>query len=93
MENSTIFGLIEGAYFEKWQDEIRKADEVGYLKTMLESRKNLKEKFSEEQFKIIDEYAVKVENYYEDKFYEMCLKMLNLCIRIGIDVQKIISED
>ena len=42
MENSTIFGLIEGAYFEKWQDEIRKADEVGYLKTMMESRKNLK---------------------------------------------------
>lgn len=93
MENSIILDLIEDAYFDKWTNEIKKADEGKHYETMLKNRQLLKEKFKDENKKIVDNYTYSLEIYQDIKLYKMFTKILSIGIKIGIDVQKILSEN
>ncbi len=91
MELSNLFCAIEDAYFEKWQTEIKKADKGNYFEKMLKCKEQLKEKFSVEQIEALNAYILSVEDYYDNKFYEMSAKMLDMGVKIGVDIQKILS--
>ena len=93
MEYLTTLDIIIDAYFDKWKDEIRKNDTCGLLDTMLKYKEYLQKQFTEEQLKIIHLYTVKIENFYEEMILELSEKLLKISIKMGIDFQKIISED
>lgn len=92
MELSSILYIIEDAYFEKWFGEIAKTDEGGHLETMLKSERILKEKLTGENKELFEKLIHATDSYYEIRLFEMCEKVLSEGIKIGMDIQKIISE-
>lgn len=92
MELSSILYIIEDAYFEKWFGEIAKTDEGGHLETMLKSERILKEKLTGENKELFEKLIHATDSYYESRLFEMCEKVLSEGIKIGMDIQKILSE-
>ncbi len=92
MEISSILYIIEDAYFDRWLNKIAKTDEGNHHKTMLECEKLLKEKVADKNKEILNKYICSADCYYEIRLFEMCEKVLHEGIKIGMDIQKIISE-
>lgn len=92
MDLSSILYIIEDAYFDRWFSEIAKTDEGNHHKTMLEYEKLLKEKVTGEKREMLDKYIHSADYYYELRLFKMCEKVLNEGIKIGIEIQKILSE-
>lgn len=92
MELSSILYIIEDAYFEEWFGEIAKTDEGGHLETMLKSERILNEQLTEENKELLKKYIYSSSSYYEMKLFNMCEKVLEEGIKIGMDIQKILSE-
>ena len=92
MEISSILYIIEDAYFDKWYKEIAKADKGNHLETMQKNEKLLQEKITDENKEILNKYIRSADYYYEIRLFEMCEKVLHEGIKIGMDIQKILSE-
>lgn len=92
MEINSILYIIEDAYFEKWFSKIAKTDEGNHLDTMLQCEKLLQENITNEYNEILKKYIRSTSSYYETRLFKMCEEVLNMGIKIGMHVQKIISE-
>lgn len=90
---NSILAIIEDAYFDDWQNKINQADEGKHYEKMLKNRKLLLETATDETKAVLKNYTYSLETYYDIMLLNMCTKVLNEGIKIGMEVQKALSEE
>lgn len=88
MEGSILYDLIFQNAIRKWRQEIEESDNCN-LKKILDKEKDLLcAVVDEKNYKLVNHFKLAVENYIDYIFYCVDIKLINMCIKIGMELQK-----
>lgn len=89
MEESTLYDILQRQKVDKWQEELEAREEyfLELQKIEREREKDLKGKLSEGLAKDLQLYAAAIENRIEYLYYNLLVKVMNMGVRMGMDLQ------
>lgn len=88
MESSVINDLIEVGLLNKWLEEFKK-EENNVLKRDADNYKQeLCTQLNEEQKKLVDKFERTLDWYWDYVYYNVRIRVLNLGIKIGMQLQQ-----
>lgn len=93
MEKSEIYNLIDFKLIGNWRKEIERNDECGYGTEMLNDEQIINETLNENQKRLLNNYALSINNYLDYIYYEICIKVLNFGIKAGLELQAAFDKD
>lgn len=92
MESSYIYDLLEHALIKKWREEIEAKDNLGFIKAMHDDENVLKATLNEKQIELLKHFEISVNNYLDEIYYEINIKILNFGIKVGMQLQQAFCE-
>ena len=92
MESSKIYDLFENNLLYKWLEEFEKEENNVFKKDVEESKRELYEQINEEQKKLVNKLEVTLDWYWEFVYYNVNIRLLNLGIKIGMQLQQAFDE-
>ena len=88
MEDSMIYTLIECTFMDDWLEKLEKEEHLGFVSRDLSAENKLMETLPDSGKDLFRSYMTShqsKENYFR---YELCVKCLNIGVRIGMELQK-----
>lgn len=92
MDEAILYDLICDQAIDKWRDEIEKEDCI-LKKTMEKHRDLLCAAVGEDNRNLVNQFKFAVENYLDDIYLYVHIKLINTCIKIGMELQKFYDEN
>lgn len=93
MDESTLYDLLDGELLRQWREAIEKAmGETWFFTREKEVLKELEAELNEKNKKLLTAYSLVIEDRMDYLFYNIKIKILNLGIKIGMDLQKAFTE-
>lgn len=86
MDEAILYDLISPQTIDKWRDEAEK-DDCTFKTTMLKERDLLYEAVGENKRNLVNYYKLAIENYFDYIYYYVDIKLINICIKIGMELQ------
>ena len=93
MDEAILYDLICEKTIDKWRDEADKSDEFAFKKTMEKEKNLLYESVGEENRDLVNRYRLAIENYFDYLYFCVDIKLINTCIKIGMEMQKFYNEN
>lgn len=93
MDEAILYDLICDKTIDKWRDEAEKSDDCAFKKDMLKHMDLLYAAVGEENRKLVDHFKQAVENYLDYIYFCVHIKLINTCIKIGMELQKFYDEN
>lgn len=84
---------MEHTLIKAWREELEDKDELDYIKIMHDTGNVLKATLNEKQIELLDRFELSVNNYLDEIYYEINIKILNYGIQMGMQLQKAFSQD
>lgn len=88
MESSKIYDLIEDKLLNKWLEELEKEENNIFKKDVEKNKQELCSQLNEAQKKLVDKFQGTLGSYWEFIYYNVNIRMLNLGIKIGMQLQQ-----
>ncbi|MDE6690844.1 MAG: hypothetical protein K2K04_02630 [Clostridia bacterium] len=92
MDEAILYDLICDKTIDKWRDEFEKED-CPIKQNMFKQRDLLYAAVDEENRKLVDRYKLAIENYFDYLYLCVDIKLINTCIKIGMEMQKFYDEN
>lgn len=93
MDEAILYDLICKKTVDKWRDEIENEEDCLLKKNMFKARDALCEAVEESKRKLVDHYRLAIENYWDYLSIVVDIKLINMCIKIGMEIQKFYDEN
>lgn len=93
MDEAILYDLIAERTIYKWRDEIERDDDLLEKKAMTQDMDLLYEAVGENNRKLVNHFKISVENYYSYIFFNVNIKLINICIKIGMEMQKFYDKE
>lgn len=91
MDESILYDLICDRTMCKWRDEVTKVN--CNLKKQLEEQKNLLlAAIDESNRNLVKHFELAADNYWSYVYYCVDIKLINICIKIGMELQKFYDD-
>lgn len=92
MDEAILYDLICRETVDKWRDEIEKED-CAIKENMLKQKDLLYAAVEESNRDLVNRYRLAIENYFD--YISLCvdIKLINTCIKIGMELQKFYDEN
>lgn len=88
MESSKIYDLIENSLIYKWVEELEKEENNIFKKDVKKSKQELCCQLNEEQKGLVDKSEGALGWYWEFVYYNVNIRILNLGVKIGMQLQQ-----
>lgn len=88
MEDSLLYDLLEAKLLYNFRAELEQQNGDNFSRWVNEARKELENKLSEKQLKLVDKYVSSVNLREEEINFNMGIRTLNYGIKIGMQLQK-----
>lgn len=92
MEKSELYDLLDSGLLREWKDKAEKIDDCGFAKNEKEKLEEIEKELNEKSKKLLTSYSLAIENIIDYLNYIINNKILNLGIKIGMDLQKAFTE-
>lgn len=93
MDEAILYDLICEKTIDKWREEIEKEDGGAIKKTMLKQRDLLYAAVGDESRDLTNRFENALEIYYDYIYFRVDIKLINLCIKIGMELQKFYDKN
>lgn len=93
MDEAILYDLISEKTISKWRDEVEKSDDCNLKKIMLKQRDILYGAVGENNRAFVDHFKLAIENYFDYIYFCVDIKLINTCIKIGMEMQKFYDGD
>ena len=91
MEQSLLYNLLSFGIIDKWR-KAEDAENARFKKREQELAEQLKEELTEKGKDLLTCYYLEIENRADDLFYNVGIKILNLGIQIGMQLNQAFQE-
>lgn len=91
MDEGILYDLIAPRTIYKWRDEVEKED-CNIKDMMLKERDLLCEAVGESKRDLVKHFELAADNYWSYVFYYVDVKLINTCIKIGMELQKFYDQ-
>lgn len=92
MDEAILYDLIAEKTIYKWRDEAEKSDNCIYRKSLDNQRDLLNAAVGENNLELVRHFELAADNYWSYVFYCVDVKLINTCIKIGMELQKFYDE-
>lgn len=94
MEKSILYDLLDRQLLSQWKEMIEKTEsESWFFTNEKEVIKELETELNEKSKKLLTSYALAIENRIDYLYYNLSIKILNVGIKIGMELQKSFAEN
>lgn len=93
MDEAILYDLICDKTIDKWRDEAEKDDTCAFKKDMFKQRDLLYEAVGENNRELVNHFKLAVENYLDYIYFCVHIKLINTCIKIGMELQKFYDDN
>ena len=92
MDEAILYDLICEKTIHKWRDEIEKED-CNIKNIMNKQRDLLYEAVGESNRELVNHFKFALENYFDYIYFCVDVKLINICIKIGMELQKFFDRN
>lgn len=93
MEKSKLYDLLDIGILRKWRDRIEKAESETWLFTSEQDTfQELITALDENGKELLTSYLLAIENRMDEIHYNLKIKILNLGIKIGMELERSFAE-
>ncbi len=92
MRNLTLINLLVNQTVYKWIEEIEEADENGFVKGIEKYKGLLTAELNEKQIALLNRFNISLVDNFNYCLTLVCAKLLNLGIKIGMEMQTAFEE-
>lgn len=91
MDEAILYDLIAPRTIYKWRDEVETED-CNIKNILLQERDLLYEAVGESKRDLVKNFELAADNYWSYVFYYVDVKLINTCIKIGMELQKFYDQ-
>lgn len=91
MDDAILYDLIAPRTIYKWRDEVETED-CNIKNILLQERDLLYEAVGESKRDLVKNFELAADNYWSYVFYYVDVKLINTCIKIGMELQKFYDQ-
>lgn len=93
MEKSKIYDLLGDSLLHKWKDKIEETEsDTWFFTRVQEVFAELEKELNEQEKDLLKSYSLALENKIDYIYYNLKIKILNLGIKIGMELEKSFAE-
>lgn len=93
MLESLLFELLLSKFLYDYREELEKNQNEFSGKAMRKSKQKLLDELDEEKRELFDRFVFDFDLYYTYLYHNVCVKLLNYSVLIGMQLQKAFDED
>lgn len=93
MDEAILYDLISAQTIDKWRNEAEKTDDCNFKKIMSKEQDLLYASVGENNRHLVSSFKLAVENYLDYIYYCVDVKLINICIKIGMELQKFYDSE
>lgn len=92
MERSKIYDILSRELLPEWKGKVEGDDGCGFASQEKELIEELTAELTDKGKKLLTSYTLAVENRIDYVYYNLKIKILNLGIKIGMELQQAFKE-
>lgn len=92
MDEAILYDLIAAKTIYKWREEVENED-CNIRNMMLKERDSLYEAVDESKRELVNRFKLALENYLDYIYFCVDVKLINTCIKIGMELQKFFDDN
>ena len=94
MEKSNIYNLLDNGLLHKWKESIEETEsDTWFFTRVQETLGELEKGLNEQEKELLKSYSLAIENKLDYIYYNLKIKILNLGIKIGMELENSFVED